>query len=588
MHWLNSYHRLQSEIRFLLISVFTFIVVFGWTFIGWSPPAYSQLPSFPTAANDPMRPPGEVTRRGEYEMSAVKSPLDGKVLFLVASPTIFNRDKPPEDKVPVEIRTQEISERLRRVIERSVESKKTPSVSIAKLNNRLVLQISDDQSSRPVRLVTITEPDSDFSGKTPEELAKEWQGILQTEVGRIKYFSSPEVLSERFSLAGKILLVLLLASGLIWFAHRLLTRREKTLEVLYQQELKAAAQTEKEQRSVAIREQFDTSSEEEAEAKQIADLRSQFLANMQQQFTLKRRLEFDRFFKWLLFWIFILIWYIGIYYIMSQLPILMRWSGYVLTTPLFLILVWFGISLANRLSASLIDRLIYEWKVNPYIPSGEVQRIDLRARTISGAIKGFSTFILVAAGIIWSLGFFNVPTNSILAGGAVIALAISFGSQSLIKDLVNGCLILLEDQFAVGDVIQIGDKNGLVENLNLRVTQLRNSQGQLITIPNSSITNVNNLTRLWSRVDLSILVAYENSPQQVIDVLKDVSRQFYCESRWQDCLLEPPEVLGIDDLSKNGMLMRVWIKTMPMEQWRVAREFRFRVRQAFEANGVKI
>ncbi len=170
----------------------------------------------------------------------------------------------------------------------------------------------------------------------------------------------------------------------------------------------------------------------------------------------------------------------------------------------------------------------------------------------------------------------------------MIGLAISFGSQSLIKDLVNGCLILIEDQFAVGDVVQIGDKSGLVERLNLRVTQLRNGEGQLITIPNSTITNVCNLTRLWSRIDFSIVVAYDNDPVKVLNVLRQVSETLYREPKWRDRLIGSPEVLGIDELDHTGMLVCVWIKTIPLEQWSVGREFRLRVRQAFEANHIQI
>jgi small conductance mechanosensitive channel len=120
------------------------------------------------------------------------------------------------------------------------------------------------------------------------------------------------------------------------------------------------------------------------------------------------------------------------------------------------------------------------------------------------------------------------------------------------------------------------------------VTQLRNSEGQLITIPNSTITNVSNLTRLWSRIDFSIVVAYENDPKQVLDVLQQVCQQMYHEPQWRNHLPEPPEVLGIDDLDHTGMLVRVWIKTAPMEQWSVGREFRLRVRQAFEVNRIQI
>ncbi|WP_375452961.1 mechanosensitive ion channel family protein, partial [uncultured Nostoc sp.] len=233
-------------------------------------------------------------------------------------------------------------------------------------------------------------------------------------------------------------------------------------------------------------------------------------------------------------------------------------------------------------------RLTDVWTTHSSLPLSETQRIALRAATVSGALKGLITFVFITLGILDFLKIFNVPTSSILAGGAVIGIAISLGSQSLIKDLVNGCLILMEDQFAVGDVIEIADKSGLVENLNLRVTQLRNNEGKLITIPNSNITNVSNLTRLWSRVDFSIVVAYENDPKQVLEILKQVCKQLYSEEEWREFLLESPQVLGIDDLSNMGMLVRVWIKTVPMEQWSVGREFRLRVRQAFEANNIQI
>ncbi len=587
MNWRYFYQTLNSVSRFFLLSVFTFSMVFAWIVIDWNNPVQGQLPSLSTtASNNPFKPPKEVTRWGELEVAPVKSPLDNQVLFEIASFTVLNRDKVSEDKIPVEVRAEEITQRLWRVMSRTIQAKETPTVSIATLNNRLILQATDDQFSRPLRLITVTEPDADYYGKNLDELAQEWQKRLQAEVVRVKHIYSPEVLLERLEQCGQILLGIILSSIVIWFLRRILTRRQKTLEARYQQQLQTTANEEK--TSLVADKPAESFEKEGAEARQIANLRAQFLAVMQEQFSVKRRLEFDKSLKWLLFWIFILIWYIGIYLMMSRLPILMRWSNYVLTTPLLLILVWFVISLAIRLSKTLIDRFIETWKVNPYLPLGEVQRIALRSTTISGALQGLSTFILSIVGIIWTLSLFNIPTSSLLAGSAILGLAISFGSQSLIKDLVNGCLILFEDQFAVGDVIQIGDKGGLVENLNLRITQLRNAEGQLITIPNSSITDVKNLTRLWSRVDFAIIVAYENDPEEVLAILKQVSKQLYSEPQWRDRLLEPPEVLGIDDLSHTGMLLRVWIKTRPMEQWSVGREFRLRVRQAFEANNIQI
>lgn len=584
MHRLLRYRLWQIVIRLLLLSVFTCTLS-----VSWAPLAQSQLPALSTSGSDTsMQPPDNVTRNGELETAPVRSPLDDRKLFDVTSPTLWNRNKIPEGKIPIELRAREINDRLWRILYRILEAQKIPTVSIATLNNRPIIQISEDQFSRPIRMVTVTDEDADYNGKNLTELTKEWQEILQTEMERMKQFSSPQLIRSRLIQAGHILLGLMTASGVIWVLRRLLTRRQQILETRYQQQLAAVAEAEMLRKPEDETTLSDLAEGEATEAKQITALRSQLLVTLQHQFSVKRQLDINKFLKWGLFWIFILIWYVGIYQIMSRIPILMRWSLHVLTTPLMLILIWFAISFSIRISKSLIDRFVHSWKGWAYLSLAEAQRIALRSRTISAALNGLVTFVLVIVGIIWTLSLFNIPTSSILAGGAVIGLAISFGSQSLIKDLVNGCLILMEDQFAVGDVIQIGDKSGLVENLNLRVTQLRNSKGELITIPNSNITNVSNLTRLWSRIDLAIVVAYENDPIQVLDVLRQVSKQLYSESEWRDRLPEPPEILGIDDLSHTGMLVRVWIKTAPMEQWSVGREFRLRVRQALAAHNIQL
>ncbi|WP_238846299.1 mechanosensitive ion channel family protein [Nostoc edaphicum] len=575
---------LHSIIRFVLVSVMTIAIVLGWSAI-----AHSQLSSSPTAAsNDPHKPPKGVTRLGEYEIANVNSPLDKNLLFKVVSPTVFNRDEPPEGSLPVEVRAEEITQRLMRALDRANKAKQTPIISVATLNNRLILQLNDDQTTRSLRLVTVTEPDADYYGKTLEELAQEWRKILQAEVERIERLFSPNVLSQRVGQAIQISIGLVLGSVVLWFLRRTLIRKQTVLQARYQEHIaeakEAAVKRSQAETSVNIQ-AIDTS---ESEAHTIAHQRSQFLEIIQRQFTLKRQLGIYSFLTLLLFWAFILGWYIGIVVIMSRVPYLMRWWSEALARPLALLIIWFFTSIVIRIGKSLIDYIIDVWTTHPSLPLSETQRITLRSATVSGALKGLITFVFITFGILRTLDIFNVPTSSILAGGAVIGIAISLGSQSLMKDLVNGCLILMEDQFAVGDVVEIGNKSGLVENLNLRVTQLRNGEGKLITIPNSNITDVNNLTRLWSRVDFSIVVAYENDPKQVLEILRQVSQQLYSEVEWRDRLPESPEVLGIDDLSHTGMLVRVWIKTAPMEQWNVGREFRLRVRLAFEANNIQI
>jgi small-conductance mechanosensitive channel len=147
---------------------------------------------------------------------------------------------------------------------------------------------------------------------------------------------------------------------------------------------------------------------------------------------------------------------------------------------------------------------------------------------------------------------------------------------------------LAEDQFAIGDVIDTGSAAGLVENLNLRVTQLRSGDGELVTIPNSGITQVRNLTRSWSRVNFSIDVAYHTAPEKALAVLKEVARSFYDDPAWQDKMLVPPDVLGIDGISHQGITITTWIQTAPAQQWAVGREFRFRVCQALAEQGIEI
>ncbi|MEH2203758.1 MAG: mechanosensitive ion channel family protein [Nostoc sp.] len=576
----------HSIIQFVLVSVMTLAMVLGWSAI-----AHSQLPSLPTAAsNDPHKPPKGVTRLGMYEIASVYSPLDRDSLFEIVSPTVFNRSQPPDGSLPVEVRAEEITQRLMRALDRTNKAKQTPLISIAILNKDLILQLSDDRTTRPLRLVTVTEPDADYHGKTLEELAQEWQKILQAEVERINRLFSRQVSLQRIGQALQISIGLLLGSVVLWLLRRTLIRKQTALEVRHQEQIAAVKQ------DAVKRTEGETSttihtietSENKTDADTIAHQRSQFLETIRRQFSLKRQLGIYSLLAWLLFWAFILMWYIGIVVIMYSVPYLMRWSKDALARPLALLIIWFFISLVIRIGKTLIDRLTDVWTTHSSLPLSETQRIALRAATVSGALKGLITFIFITLGILHSLNAFNMPTSSILAGGAVIGIAISLGSQSLIKDLVNGCLILMEDQFAVGDVIEIADKSGLVENLNLRVTQLRNSEGKLITIPNSNIMNVSNLTRLWSRVDFSIVVAYENDPKQVLDILKQVCKQLYSEVEWRDRLPELPQVLGIDDLSHTGMSVRVWIKTAPMEQWSVGREFRLRVRQAFEANNIQI
>jgi len=182
----------------------------------------------------------------------------------------------------------------------------------------------------------------------------------------------------------------------------------------------------------------------------------------------------------------------------------------------------------------------------------------------------------------------GVDIGPLLAGVGIIGVAISLGAQNLVKDMINGFFILMEDQFSVGDVITIGDASGLVERMNLRITQLRSTDGELITVPNSSILEVRNHTNKWSRANLAIAVGYHTNLDQAMSVIDDVAQEMNRVQPWQNLILEPPTVLGVDEFNENHLTIRLWIKTKPSEKWNVGREYRLRLKKAFDREGVSI
>ncbi len=257
--------------------------------------------------------------------------------------------------------------------------------------------------------------------------------------------------------------------------------------------------------------------------------------------------------------------------------------------PLKLGLIIVGTYVVIRLSFALIDRF-----TSTLISSGALlnsatsERLKLRVSTFSGVTKSIVTLIWVGVGILLALIFFGIDIVPLLAGAGLVGVAVSLASQNLIKDAINGFLIIIEDQYALGDVIAVGDVGGLVENLNLRMTQLRDAEGRLITIPNSEIKVVANLSSRWSRADLTIPVAYHTDIEQALQLIKDVALNMNQDPQWKRQIVETPQVLGIDNFGDRGLMIRVWIKTQPLKQWDVAREYRRRLKIAFDQVGVDI
>lgn len=241
-----------------------------------------------------------------------------------------------------------------------------------------------------------------------------------------------------------------------------------------------------------------------------------------------------------------------------------------------------------RISEYVIDKVLAALSRERFLLPEASLRLSKRIDTFSGVIKGTMAILLVGIGTLMALSVLGVNVGPILAGAGILSLGISFGSQSLVKDVINGFFILLEDQFSVGDVVIVDSSSGLVEAMNLRITQLRSADGNLITIPNSAIVTVENLTKEWSRANLGIEVAYDTDLQQAIAVITQVAETMRRDRNWREAILEPAQILGVDAFGDNSITIRIWIKTQPLQQWSVAREFRLRLKQALDEAGISI
>lgn len=212
---------------------------------------------------------------------------------------------------------------------------------------------------------------------------------------------------------------------------------------------------------------------------------------------------------------------------------------------------------------------------------------EKRASTISGVLKGVGGIVILVFALILTLDVF-MNIGPLLAGAGVIGLAVSFGSQSLVKDMISGFFMLIENQFDVGDVIEIAGRSGGVERMTLRVTQLRDVEGVVHIIPNGQITSVSNKTRGWSRRVLDIGVGYGAEVDKAIAVLTDLAASFGKDAAWASKLDGAPEVAGVQSLDDSAVTIRVLLRTRPGMQWEVGREFLRRAKNRLDQENIEI
>jgi moderate conductance mechanosensitive channel len=212
------------------------------------------------------------------------------------------------------------------------------------------------------------------------------------------------------------------------------------------------------------------------------------------------------------------------------------------------------------------------------------QRVD----TLASVMRNVVSVIVWMVAVLVILSDLGVDMAPLLASAGVATVIIGFGAQQVVRDYLAGLFMLMEDQYGVGDVIDVGDAVGTVELVSLRVTRLRDVEGVVWWVPNGQMTRVGNKSQQWSRALLDVAVAPDTDINEATDVIQQTADEMWRDEQWKGRLLDEPEVWGVEDIGVAGMLIRLVVKTVPNEQWDVSRELRARLKRAFDEVGIHL
>ena len=263
-----------------------------------------------------------------------------------------------------------------------------------------------------------------------------------------------------------------------------------------------------------------------------------------------------------------------------------RWTEFALSHGARLLVIALVAFLLNRLLRGVTHRLV---KVAEQESTARLARIrEQHTRTMAGVLYSTGSVVIVLVSVLMALPEFGFNITPVAAAAGLASLAVGFGAQYLVRDFINGFLIVFEDQYIVGDVVRIGDVAGRVEHLTLRRTVVRNETGAVVSIPNGEVGKVANMSRDWSQVFLDTTIESGQPLEEALSALDTVAGQFRADAAWAPMLVDGPRLLGLESLQPGGATLRLLMRTMPNRQDDVARELRRRVQIAMEQRGIKL
>ncbi len=508
--------------------------------------------------------------RSSFETGAVR--LDGRRLFLVAVAVTDAESTDDTESPSLQRRIQSIEDSLHQLARQRIpHDELAVEATVDSETNQYIITVNGQY------LMTVTFLDAQAQGLSPQIWAEQLTHIIVDTLIQFQEERTLEVFTEQaLKSAGLLLLMLILNQVINWGEAKLQLKREKVR-----------------QRLTDLTDLPDLEAIASLNSTELSRLSTAKWDNRQQQLDISET-RFELVQRSLLL-LQIMGWVSTASLVVGFFP-QTRWIQSIILavsqgTILGLVLLGGATYGAIRLTSAGIDQLFTTlrqgrwWKA---LHSPNHQRLNKRMTTLAGVVKKAAAVVISAVALTVGMTFLGVSITAIIASFSVIGLGISLAAQDLIRDVINGILILTEDQYAEGDWIKVGDKDGVVELITLRITQLRNMEGNLITIPNSTIKAVENLSNGWSRVNLGIEVPYDTNVDHAIEVIESVAVQMTYEQAWGPMILDAPQVLGVDDFNQHSLIVRLWIKVQPMTQWIVGREYRRRLRFAFEENGIHV
>ena len=216
------------------------------------------------------------------------------------------------------------------------------------------------------------------------------------------------------------------------------------------------------------------------------------------------------------------------------------------------------------------------------------ERARQRGKTLGVLFKSVASAVIGVVTFMMLLGEFDINLGPLIAGAGIVGVAIGFGAQSLVRDLLSGIFMLIEDQYGVGDVIDVGDAIGTVESVGLRTTRIRDVRGTLWHVPNGEIRRVGNMSQVWARAILDIDVAYDTDLDLAMETIKTVADRLWEEQLEEATIVEEPVISGVQNFGADAVTIRLSVRTEPSEQWSTGRVLRKRIKEAFDAAGIEI